>query len=221
MRIIFIHGLGETESCFSEIAPELNGEHVFINLWEALGNSRRPKLNVINFCRELIDSYDINKEDTIIGHSTGGRLAHYIKHLNGNKVIQIASWTQEGKPRFPIKNRKVIYFLVRSGLLFTKYGSQYMIDNYKRQEQSKPYYVKTFENIIKGNRNCVVNQFKLALMSADEMVITEPDLRIHAKRDNVVAYPDEPYHEVPGDHFSLLTHPRDVLAAIKSVPGIL
>ena len=35
----------------------------------------------------------------------------------------------------------------------------------------------------------------------------QPDLRVHAKRDNIVFTPDEPYTEVPGDHFSLVFYP--------------
>lgn len=217
MRIIFIHGLGETKSCFSNIAPELPGEHEYISLWESLGTQRRSDLKVLDFCQELIDAYQIKPTDIIIGHSTGGRLAHYIKHLNGNKIIQIAGWTDDGKPRFPIvKSKRMIYCIIRSGLLFTKFGTQFMIDNYKRREDSKAYYVETLQNLKEGNRNCVVNQFKLALEGVDGKIETTPDLRIHAKRDNVVKYPDEPFHEVPGDHFSLLTHAKEVLAPIKS-----
>lgn len=214
MRIIFIHGLGETASIFDKIAPQLKGNHEFISLWDSLGTSRRPKLKVLDFCQELIDEYKIRKEDLIIGHSTGGRLAHYIKHLNGNTIIQIASWTKQGKPLFPIQNRQVIYFLVRSGILISNWGAHYMIKNYNRRDNSKPYYIEAIENLKSGSRNCVVNQFKLALEPVDEQIMTIPDLRIHAKRDNIVRIPDEVYAEVPGDHFSLVTHPKEVVKLI-------
>ena len=89
-----------------------------------------------------------------------------------------------------------------------------MIKNYRRRENSKLFYIQALENLEKGNRNCVVNQFKLALEEVDEEVKTSPDLRIHAKRDNIVRYPDEEYAEVPGDHFSLVTHPKEVVDII-------
>jgi hypothetical protein len=208
--------LGETGEIFNKIAPGLPGKHTYISLWDSLDTKRRRKLGVINFCKELIDTYNIQKNDIIIGHSTGGRLAHYIKHLNGNRIIQIASWTTQGKPLFPIKNRKVIYFLVRSGMLLSRLGSKYMIENYKRRDKSKPYYIDAIRNMQNGNRNCVVNQFKLALEPVNEEVNTCPDLRIHAKRDNIVRYPNEAYTEVPGDHFSLVTHPTKVVTNIKA-----
>ncbi|MFY0606794.1 MAG: alpha/beta hydrolase [Cyclobacteriaceae bacterium] len=217
MRIIFIHGLGETKSCFRKIAAELPGEHTFISLWEALGDKKRPELIVIGFCNELIESYNIRSEDIIIGHSTGAKLAYFIKHLNGNKIIQIAGWTDQSKVILPIKNIKLIYFLVRSGLLFLDVVNQYVIDRYKRRDESKPFYVEALTNLKSGNRNCVLNQYKLALSNVEEEVSVEPDLRIHAKRDNIIRYPDESFHEVPGDHFSLLTYPDEVLSGIRSV----
>ena len=219
MRILFIHGLGETDSCFRNIAPKLPGEHTFISFWEALGDSRRPKLTVIDFCIELIETYDIKPDDVIIGHSTGARLAHYIKHLNGNKIIQIAGWTDQSKVILPIKNINFIYFLVRSGLMYLNAVNQYMIGYYKRRDESKAYYIESLALLKAGNRNCVVNQYKLALSNVEEKVTTEPDLRIHAKRDNIIRFPDELFHEVPGDHFSLITYPEEVLAAIGTVVG--
>ncbi len=93
----------------------------------------------------------------------------------------------------------------------------YMFDHYRRRDDTKPFYIETFRNLKEGNRNCVVNQFKLALTPAKEKVTIEPDVRIHAKRDNIVGYPDVPFYEVPGDHFSLLTHPEEVLEGIRTV----
>jgi hypothetical protein len=43
----------------------------------------------------------------------------------------------------------------------------------------------------------------------------QPDLRIHARADTIIRYPDEPALEVPGDHFSLHTHPREVYEPIR------
>jgi hypothetical protein len=59
----------------------------------------------------------------------------------------------------------------------------------------------------------MVNQFKLALLHVPTKVNVSPDLRIHAKRDNIVRIPDEEFYEVPGDHFSLLTHSEEVARA--------
>lgn len=215
MRIIFIHGLGETNEIFNKLAGYLPGEHEYISLWESLGNERREDFEALEFSKEFIQKYNIAKEDIIIGHSTGGRLAHFIKHLNGNTIIQIASWTQDDRPILPTPNIKLLYFLVRSGMLFSGLIMNYLFNRYKNRDSTKEYYEEAFYNLKNGNRNCVLSQFKLALEPIDEPINTSPDLRIHAKRDNVVRFPDEPFIEVPGDHFSLLTHPQMVAEHIN------
>jgi hypothetical protein len=43
--------------------------------------------------------------------------------------------------------------------------------------------------------------------------------RIHARADAVVKIPDEPFHEVPGDHFSLYTYPEEVYRPIVEFLG--
>jgi len=215
MRLVLIHGLGEDNSIFDAIALDLPGDHLFINLWEALGDGKRPRLNIIDFCKELVERYSIDKNDIIIGHSLGGRIAHHIKHVNGNKVIQIASWTTQGKASFPMKSRRLGYFFIRLGFLGIKSVKRYMMKKY-RHDYSKKYYEQALDNLINGNRNCVVNQFRLAFDPARENVTESPDLRIHAKKDYIVRYPNETFDEVSGDHFSLLTHPAEVVKSIKS-----
>jgi hypothetical protein len=41
-----------------------------------------------------------------------------------------------------------------------------------------------------------------------------PDLRIHARKDTVIRYPKEPFHEISGDHFTLITNPNEVIEPI-------
>jgi len=214
MRIIFFTGLGETSSCFDRLVPLLPGEHKIISLWEALGNQRRRGFNILEYAQEVIDTYQIHKEDIIIGHSTGGRLAYLIKHLNGNTIVQIASWTQDGKVVTAFKNYNLLLFLIRIGVALSKRGKQRLIDSYRRRDDTKPFYIETLNYLSDGNRNCVVNQFKLALLPVPKEISESPELRIHAHRDNIVRIPDEEFYEVPGDHFSLLTHPKEVARPI-------
>jgi hypothetical protein len=44
-----------------------------------------------------------------------------------------------------------------------------------------------------------------------------PELRVHAVADNVVHPPDEPFLEIPGDHFAHYYYPEPVAAAIERV----
>src|ERR1700749_2682388 len=114
MSVIFIHGLGEDEAVFSKIAPHIPGEHTFLNLWELLGDKPLPGINVLTFAKTLVEKYNITKADVVIGHSLGGWIAWHVKHLTECSVVQIASWTDPDLPVSPIKNVKVLYWLVRS-----------------------------------------------------------------------------------------------------------
>lgn len=214
IRVFFIAGLGEKDHVFDKIASGLCGEHHFINLWDALGHGKRAELKIVAFSKELISKYNILSSDIIIGHSLGGKLAHHIKHINGNIVVQIASWTDQNKPIVPIKNKKILYWLVRKGITLSPMAKKFMMKSY-HHDDTKVYYEEAYDNLMQGNRNCVVNQFRLLLESAEEPVDVKPDLRIHALNDNIVSFPDEEYVQVSGDHFSLLTHPEEVIEPIR------
>jgi hypothetical protein len=215
MRIIFIHGFGETENIFDKIAPALPGEHIFINLWEALGNQSRPDLNIVVFAKETIQKYSIGPNDIIVGHSLGGKIAWYIKHFNGNRIVQIASWTSQKKIVMPIKNIRLIYWLTKRGLFLNRFAKKYFVNAAYKNKPSREIYEQTFDRLSTGNKNCVINQLRLVLEPVKEPVAVAPDLRIHAKKDKVIRCPDESFEEVSGDHFTLWTEPEKVIAPIR------
>jgi hypothetical protein len=213
-RLIFIPGLGEDETIFHKIHPSIPGEKVFLNKWVLLGNNPRPGLTVLQFAQELVDQFTITREDVIIGHSTGGWVAYHIKHLVHCPIIQIASWTEEHKVVKPISNRHLIYLFVRKGLYFNPLVKRLLIWGKYRNKPSRKIFSEIFDNLIKGNKNNVVNQLRLIFNPVKEKITVKPDLRIHARADSIIRVPDQPFQEVPGDHFSLYTHPEKVYAPI-------
>ncbi|MFT5570644.1 MAG: pimeloyl-ACP methyl ester carboxylesterase, partial [Cyclobacteriaceae bacterium] len=146
MRIVFIHGFGETAEVFDQIAPKLSGEHTYVSLWEALGNDPRRNLRISDFSQELIDKYAIVPEDLVIGHSLGGKIAYHIKQLQNNRIVQLASWTQQVRVKMPIKNPNVALWLARWGLLFNPVVKRYLMKQY-RMPQSVPYYESALDNL--------------------------------------------------------------------------
>jgi len=214
MRLLFIHGFGETENIFSQLAPILEGEKVYVNLWDSLGNKKHNEPDLVDFARELVQKYAIKKDDIIIGHSLGGWVAYHIKHVNGNKIVQIASWTSPQKIVSPLKNKKILLWLVSNGLLFNQFTKGYLTKGYKTRS-SEAVYNEIIDHMIAADRTCLTNQLKLVLGRAKETVEVVPDLRIHAKKDKVIRYPDESFHEVPGDHFTLHTYPIEVATPIQ------
>ena len=192
----------------------MKGEQVFVSLWKTLGNEKRPYLNIVDFAKELVHKYKIDRDDIIIGHSLGGWLAYHIKHVNGNKIVQIASWTSPRKIVTPLKNKKLLSWMVKKGLVFNRFSKGFLTKRYKALP-SEALYNEIIDHMISSNRTCLTNQLKLVLGTAMEKVDVVPDLRIHAKRDKIIHHPDESFCEVPGDHFTLHTHPKDVVTPLQ------
>ncbi len=210
MRIIFIHGFGESVAIFDKIAPFISGEHHFVDVWESVGNTPRKDLNVLGFAQSLVEKYAITKSDLIIGHSMGGWIAYHIKHLTNSPIIQIGSWTDRDRPISPITNARIVYWFVRNGLLFNNTVKKYLIKTAYEGKPSRQLYEEIYDRMISGNKENVVNQLRLIFSPISEKITVQPDLRIHARGDMVVRVPREPFHEVPGDHFTLYTHPETV-----------
>ncbi len=214
MRVIFIHGFGENESIFSKVAPFIPGEHTFLNVWELLGNTPLPAMNVLIFAESLVEKYKITQQDVIIGHSMGGWIAWHIKHFTGSPIVQIASWTDPDRPYKPLKNVKIIYWLIRNGLFFNSFMKRIFTAMGYKGKPSKQVYEEIIDRMIAGNKENIINQLRLILTPVPERPAVEPDLRIHARADLVVRPPREPYEEVIGDHFTLFTHPEVVYKPI-------
>lgn len=214
-RIVFIHGFGENESVFKHIAPAIGGEQVFVNVWNILGNSRQDGVNVLDFSQKLVNQFNINQNDVVIGHSMGGWIAYHLKHHTNCKIVQIGSWTHFDRVVSPVKNPKTIAWLTRNKLYINRF-QKWIFGLAYNGKPSKDYFLETFEDLINGNRECVTSQLSLIFTLVPAIQVT-PDLRIHAKADKVIRYPKEPFHEVPGDHFTLVTHPETVIAPILNL----
>lgn len=214
MRIIFIHGFGEDETIFDKIAPFITGEHLFLNVWELVGDTPRKDLNVLNFAHSLVEKYTIIESDVIIGHSMGGWIAYHIKHITNSPIVQIGSWTDTDRPYSPIKNAKIVYWFVQNGLLFNNVAKKYLVKTAYEGKPSRQVYEEIFDRMINGNKGNIINQLRLILTPVPEKLTVKPDLRIHAKADLVVRVPRESFVEVPGDHFTLQTDPETVYEPI-------
>jgi len=222
MRILFIHGFGENETIFSKIRPFINGEQVVLNVWELLGYVPRPDINVLSFANELVQKYGITKNDVVIGHSMGGWIALHIKYLTGCHIVQIASWTDPTRIVSPFKNPDIYLWLVRHGFIFNRVVKWLSISKNYKGKPSIDIYREAFDRLMQGNIENVINQLRLILTPVPEKVAMTPDLRIHALADTIVRHPKELFYEVPGDHFTLYTHPQTVyepIVAFLANPG--
>lgn len=212
MKIYFIHGFGENEHIFDKIAPALSYPKIFVNVWEMLGNEPIEGLNVLNFAKVVVEKYNILPEDLVIGHSMGGWIAHHIKHFANCPIVQIGSWTEKDRVIAPTRNPKIVYFLCRKRL----YINDFTLNLFSRLYKGKPsleIFRDSFIRLINADNQAVINQLML-IFEPVEPIQTKPDLRIHAMKDRVIKPPKETFHLVPGDHFTLITHPDTVIEPI-------
>lgn len=217
MRLLLIPGFGEDDSIFDKLYPHLPGEKVFLNPWLLIENEPDLTLNALVYADELVRKYAITQNDVVIGHSTGGWVALYIKHLVHCPIVQLSSWTERSKVVKPFYYPKLAYVLTKRGLLFNRFTRSVMLWINYRHKPSAPIFAYIFNLLSRGNKNNVNNQLRLIFNRIPEPVTVEPDLRIHARPDTVVLVPDQPFHEVPGDHFSLYTHPEEVYKPILNL----
>jgi pimeloyl-ACP methyl ester carboxylesterase len=153
----------------------------------------------------------------VIGHSMGGWIAINIKELTGATTIQLGSWTDKKKINFPVTNLRVIRWMLNNGVLQSNWLNNYFIKMYPFAE-SKELHIKLLSGSKTMPRPYIFQQM-MTLFAPVPPLTVQPDLRVHARPDSVVNIPDEPFHEVPGDHFSLYYHPELVAEPILKVLG--
>lgn len=220
MRTFLIPGFGEEPDIFDQIAPSLPGPQVFLRNIELMGSGTREHYDVKQHAEELVKAHQISAEDLLIGHSMGGWIAYAVKQLTGCRIVQIGSWTDQGKVVRRIENLRLVYWLVRNGLYFNGFNKWLFTQRGYQGLPSEETFASVFQNLIGSPIGYTINQLKVILTPIRFEDPVAPDLRIHALKDRVILPPDDPFEEVPGDHFSLVTHPEEVLKPIKDVVGV-
>jgi hypothetical protein len=126
--------------------------------------------------------------------------------------VQIASFTDFNHLLIPIRQPKLIYWLARKGLLFNEITNWLSMLPY-RKLSSRQVHLDNICRLTRANKEAVVKQLQL-MYEQVPVIDVAPDLRIHALKDGLVKPPLESYKIVPGDHYSLVTHPEAVLIPI-------
>lgn len=214
MRLIFLTGFGEDAFIFDRLHPLLPGDKEFLSLWKLLPDQAMPELNALRFAEDLVRRCHIKPQDVVIGHSTGGWVALLIKQLVQCSVVQISSWTDVRKVVAPVSNRRLLYFLAQTPLIFNHAVLRWLLKTAYRNKPSAPVFQRVFTRLIEGNRQNRTNQLRLIFNPVPKPITTKPDLVIHARKDPIVRFPDGQVQEVPGDHFSLYTFPAEVAKPI-------
>jgi hypothetical protein len=218
MKLIFIHGFVEDHTIFNEIRKTITqGEQIALDLATVLHDwQNAPEdLDVVKMASYLIQQYKITAQDCIIGHSMGGWIASYIKEEIGCKAILLASLTDQKKLITPLTNLTLIKFCIKFGIFQSSVMEWFLKKDYTFSA-SKQLYDGLIDGLVKMDKTILYQQCLVLFSKAKPLSIT-PDLRIHARKDNIVSFPDEAFVEVSGDHFSLIYYPQQVVDAIKKV----
>ena len=218
MKLLFIHGFVEDHTIFNGVRKTITqGEQIAIDLEKVLADwhNAPEDLDVQKMALYLIGKYEITAQDCVIGHSMGGWIASHMKEECGCKAILLASLTDQKKLTTPLTNLTFIKYLLKFGIFQSSMMESFLKKDYRLQE-SKQLYDGLIDGLIKMDKKILFQQSQILFTKVKPLTIT-PELRIHARRDNIVAFPDEDFVEVSGDHFSLIYHTQQVVNAIQKV----
>ena len=215
-RIFLLPGFGEDLSTYDPLLPYLKDYEVHhVDYSSAL--SKVPLWNTSGYAvvRHLLKEYDIQPEDKLIGHSTGGYFVFLIREMQGNEIAMISGFSDCAKVVPPLPYPWITSPLVTIlGITKTEFSRNYMLKKIKGKPVAKP----TMDAMMQMTHFSSIDLYKIVLiLTFDEKpfsILPNP-LRIHAKDDKLVRLPDEPYQEVKGGHFPLALDIQGVVSALR------
>ncbi|MBO0937814.1 alpha/beta hydrolase [Fibrella sp. HMF5335] len=215
LRLIYIHGYVEDPSIFDNLIPLLPADNVLnLNLQDEFAhwNPDDKTVNVSSLAAYLAKNHQITAADVVIGHSMGGYIAANLKAQTGCGAVLISSYTDPAKVITPIRSVGLLKYLVNWGVIQSSGFANYALKKYPF-DQSRTLHKGLIGNMVAQPKRFIYQQLRV-LMAKPDVPPAPADVRIHTRPDNVLRYPDEPFHETPGDHFNLVYHPEEVAAPI-------
>ena len=220
MRLFLLHGYVEDSSIFDPLRPLLPAAAraglVDVELKDAFGQWRpRGPVNAATLARHLIDLYQLTAADVLIGHSMGGWIAAHVKQQAGCKTVLLGGFTDQAKIVSRVRHPLLLGLAARTGLLQSAYMRRRVTRAYRRDE-SRELHRQLTDGMSRLPRRYLNQQLQVLFAPAPPLT-TQPELRLHARRDNIILPPDEPYVELPGDHFAHYYYPQAAAEAISKV----
>ncbi|MVN75710.1 alpha/beta fold hydrolase [Hymenobacter sp. HMF4947] len=214
-RLLLLPGYLEDSTIFDTLRPHLPpaAEVLALELepefaqWRPAGPA-----NVVTFARHLVQRYGIGPTDVLIGHSMGGWITAHLRAQTGAAAILLSSFTDQRKIVATARHPLLLAFYAWSGVG----GSRWLRQRAKRRyqfDESRELYARLADSMARYPRRYVHRQLQVLFAPVPPLALP-PNLRVHARRDNVILPPDEAFVEIPGDHFAHYYHPQRVAAAI-------
>ena len=216
-RLFLLHGYVEDSSIFDPLRPLLpaaaQAAVVDVELEDVFGQWQpRGPVNAATLAAHLITLYQITASDVLIGHSMGGWIAAHIKQQVGCRIGLLGAFTDQRKIVSKMRSPFWLGLVVKTGLMQSRYMRRRVKLAYRRDE-SRALHTQLSDGMARLTRRYVHQQMQVLFAPAPPLTIA-PDLRLHARRDNIIRPPDEPYVEIPGDHFAHYYYPQLAAEAI-------
>lgn len=217
-RLFLLHGYTEDRTIFDPLLPLLPPFAAVIGLeleeefahWQPRG-----PVNVVTLAQYLAARHGIGPADVLLGHSMGGWIAAHLKELTGATAILLSSFTDQAKIVSRIRSPRLLSFYAHLGLVQNRWLNEYFRRRYPHHE-SRALHGQLIAGMGRFRRRYVAQQLRV-LFAPVPPLVTQPELRLHARADHVVRPPDEPFVELPGDHFAHYFYPELVAAAIRKL----
>lgn len=223
-RIYLLPGFGEDERIFRNLIPHLSGYNTFIVNYEyILSYFTISNITLDKFTRHLVQYYEIQEQDILIGHSMGGYIAHHIRQQVKCSVCMHSSFTHPNKIKFLINNEILVRWSISKGLFDSK--ALKVLSKWRYKNKPSAQEVEHVLGLLNdyGSSNILKlillffkrkRRFMNWLRSTPEYD-HPPCLVLHPENDRIVSHPDEHHTLVPGDHFSIVTHATITADVIK------
>jgi len=217
-RLLLLPGYLEDTTVFDTLRPLLPpAQQVLAIELEPEFAQWRPSglVNAVTFARHLVQRYHIGPQDVLIGHSMGGWIAAHLKAQTGATAVLLSSFTDQHKVVARARNPLLLALYAWSGVGRSRWLRERAKRTY-RFDESRALYGQLADSMARHPRRYVHRQLQVLFAPVPPLAVL-PELRVHSRADNVVLLPDEPFVEIPGDHFAHYYYPELVAAAIAGI----
>jgi pimeloyl-ACP methyl ester carboxylesterase len=216
-RLLLLPGYLEDGTIFDTLRPLLPPAQVeVIELEPALSQWQpRGPASAVTLAQYLGERYGIGPADVVVGHSMGGWIAAHLKAETGAAAVLLSSFTDQRKVVARARNPLLLALYAWSGLG----RSRWLRERAKRTylfDESRELYGQLADSMARHPRRHVHRQLQVLFAPVPPLAVL-PELRVHALADNVVRPPDEPFLQIPGDHFAHYYYPELVAKAIEGL----
>lgn len=214
-KIFFFPGFVQDARAFEALMLSLQDEFelVGVDYLPVFPFVETKTADIRDFSKRLVDLYQIEESDLLVGHSFGGWVAANVQQFTGSPVLQLASFTN---PRKPVVVRLGLQAV---GELLMRMGAfkwrivQYVGRFRHRNTAAYPAVLNALEVMKNWQDEDLIKVTRL-IVNQPAVIPKGKLLRIHSDRDEVVFPPDETHICLPDATHAIHVSHAGMLASI-------